>query len=201
MKTIIIYNPNSNGDSAVNAKALAKELKGNGIEVTLKKTTHAGHGEELAAQYAKENKEIILISLSGDGGYHEVVNGALLQPSSKLIVGVLPSGNANDHHAAVGGGSLAAAIIAKKYRTIDTIKVSATVNGEPWERYVHSYVGIGVTATAAKSLTEDRPNVVTEKLIVVKSLLSFSYVKIKEDAKVRRYSSILFGMSIQCRKL
>ena len=193
MKTIIIYNPNSTGDSAANAKALAKELKSNGIQVTLKKTTHAGHGEELAAQYAKENKEIILISSSGDGGYHEVVNGALLQPSSKLIVGVLPSGNANDHHSAVGSGSLAAAITAKSYRTIDTIKVSATVNGEPWERYAHSYVGVGVTATAAKSLTEDRPNVVTEKLIVVKSLLSFSYVKIKEDAKVRRYSSILFG--------
>ncbi len=193
MKVIIIYNPNSTGDSAANAKELAQQLKEHSVDVTLKKTTHAGHGEELAAKYANENKEIILISSSGDGGYHEVVNGALNANAKKLVVGVLPSGNANDHHSAVGSGSIVSAIVNNKIRTIDTIKVSATINGKPWVRYAHSYAGIGVTATAAKSLTEDRPNVITEKLIVVKSLFSFSYVKIKEGSHIRRYSSILFG--------
>ena len=193
MKTIIIFNPNSTGDSKANATSLAAQLRKEGVETVLKKTTHAGHGEELAAKYAKQNEPLVLISSSGDGGYHEVVNGALAQGQSKLVVGVLPSGNANDHYVAIGTDSIVEAIRDQKFHKIDTIKVTATIKGKPWVRYAHSYVGIGVTATAAKSLTEDRPNVITEKLIVARSLASFSHVKIKENGKTHRYSSIIFG--------
>ena len=108
-------------------------------------------------------------------------------------MGVLASGNANDHSTAIGSDSLAKAIIDEDFHHIDTVKVTATVKGKSWVRYAHSYVGIGVTATAAKSLTEDRPNIFTEKWIVARSLLSFSYVKLIEDGKKRRYSSLLFG--------
>lgn len=192
-KVVIIYNPNSTGDGEANAKALARELKAADISVSLRGTTHAGHGEEIAAHYAKKNEEIVLISSSGDGGYHEVINGALSLENSKLIVGVLPSGNANDHYTAIGSGSLAEAIQKQKVRSIDTIKVSATINGKPWVRYAHSYVGIGVTATAARSLTEERPNAFTEKWIVARSLFSFRSVKIIENGDSRHYSSLLFG--------
>lgn len=193
MKTVIIFNPNSTGDSESNAKTLAAQLKEKNIEVTLRKTTHAGHGEEIAEAYAKRDEDIVLISSSGDGGYHEVVNGALKHKTKRFVVGVLPSGNANDHHSALGSGSLAQSIAAKKFQNIDTIKVSATVKGEPWTRYAHSYVGMGVTAVAAKKLTEDRPNLFTEKWIVVKSLFSFRYIKLKVGSDVNRYSSLLFG--------
>ncbi len=37
MKVIIIYNPNSTGDSAANAKELAQQLKEHSVDVTLKK--------------------------------------------------------------------------------------------------------------------------------------------------------------------
>lgn len=193
MKVVIIYNPNSTGDSKANAKELARQLRDYKVPVETRKTTHAGHGEEIAAELAKKNESVVLISSSGDGGYHEVVNGALSVKKSKLIVGVLPSGNANDHHSALGSGSLAKSIRDKKFQSIDTIKVSATVDGEQWQRYAHSYVGVGVTAVAAKSLTEDRPNLFTEKWIVARSLLSFKYVKLQEGSKLRRYSSIIFG--------
>lgn len=193
MKTVIIYNLNSTGDSESNAKELARQLREKGIEVSTSKTTHAGHGEEIAERYAKRDEKVILISSSGDGGYHEVVNGALAHPTKHFIVGVLPSGNANDHHSALGSGSLAASIAKKKFRHIDTIKVTATVDGKPWARYAHSYVGMGVTAVAAKKLTEDRPNLITEKWIVLKSLFSFRYIKLKEHDGTRRYSSLLFG--------
>lgn len=193
MKVVIIYNPNSTGDSEANAKDLAKQLKNNGIDVTTRETTHAGHGEEIAADYAKRDEKIILISSSGDGGYNEVANGALAHENKNLVVGVLASGNANDHASAIGSSSLAQAIIKEKIQKIDTIEVTATVNGKPWKRYAHSYVGIGVTAKAAKRLTEDRPNAFSEKWIVVHALFSFSYAKLKEEDKTRRYSSLLFG--------
>lgn len=193
MNVVIIYNPNSTGDSKANAQALAEELKAKNIHVAMQATTHAGHGEEIAKELAKKDEEVILISSSGDGGYHEVVNGALAYETKNLVVGVLRSGNANDHYSALGSDSLAEAIKSKAYQHIDTIKVTAKVDGKDWTRYAHSYVGIGVTATAAKSLTEDRPNVVTEKWIVAKSLLSFKNVKIRVNGDTRRYSSLLFG--------
>lgn len=194
MKIVIIFNPNSTGDSEANAKNLAKDLKKAGLDVQTRKTTHAGHGEEIALDYAKSGEKILLISSSGDGGYHEVINGVLsLSKKSGLIVGVLPSGNANDHHSAIGSGSLVESIKNKDFHFIDTIKVSATIKGKPWVRYAHSYVGVGVTAQAAKRLTEDRPNLFTEKWIVLHALLSFRYIKLKEAGKTRRYSSVLFG--------
>ena len=193
MKVVIIYNPNSTGDGKANANELARELRRGDIDVAIRKTTHAGHASEIAEAYAASNEEIILISSSGDGGYHEVVNGALSNPKSKLIVGVLPSGNANDHHTSLSSGNIAKAIEKKKYQRIDTIKISGTVKGKPWVRYAHSYAGIGVTAVAAKRLTEERPNAFSEKWIVLHSLFSFRSVKVKEAGKKRRYSSIIFS--------
>ncbi len=192
-KVVIIYNPNSTGDSADNAKKLARDLKSAGMSASLRGTTHPGHGEEIAARYAKKNEPIILISSSGDGGYHEVVNGALSQEKSQLIVGVLPSGNANDHYTAIGSGSLADSIKKQEFRRIDTIKVTAKSNGKPLVRYAHSYGGIGVTAAAAHRLTIERPNIYTEKWIVLHSLFSFRSVKIKEHGYSRHYSSLLFN--------
>ena len=193
MNVVILYNPNSTGDSEKNAKQLARQLRAKSVAVRVQATSHAGHGEEIATKLAKQKTKTILISSSGDGGYHEVVNGVLAQEKSNLTVGVLPSGHANDHHSALGGDSLAKAILQGSTQTIDTIKVTATVKGKQWQRYAHSYVGIGVTANAAKRLTDERPNIFTEKWIVLHSLFSFSYVKLEEGNATRRYSSIIFG--------
>lgn len=193
MKVVIIYNPNSTGDSEANAKHLARRLKKIGVSAAVRATQFARHGEEIAAEYGKKDEEIILISSSGDGGYHEVVNGILRHPTKKIVIGVLPSGNANDHYGAMGTGHLLESIRDKNFQRIDTIKVTGVVDGKAWTRYAHSYVGIGVTALAAKQLILDRPNVLTEKWIVIRSLLSFRYSKVKEDGRPRRYSSLIFG--------
>lgn len=193
MKVVILYNPNSTGDGKANASALVKDLRSRDVEVRVQATTHAGHGLEIADKYAKLGEEMVLISASGDGGYHEVINGALPHVPPKIIVGVLPSGNANDHYTAIGTGDLAESIARRRFRRIDTIKVSATVNGEPWVRYAHSYVGIGVTASAAKKLTDHRPDAITEKFIVVHALFSYRYAKVREGRKTKRYSSLVFS--------
>lgn len=193
MNVVIIYNPNSTGDGRANASELARELRRENINVQLRKTTHAGHATEIAEAFAGSGKEIVLISSSGDGGYHEVVNGALAHGTSKLVVGVLPSGNANDHYTTLSSGNIAKAIRGKKYRRIDTIRLTGTIKGKPWVCYAHSYVGIGVTAVAAKRLTEERPNLFSEKWIVLHSLFSFRPVKLQESGKTHRYSSIIFS--------
>lgn len=51
MKVIIIYNPNSTGDSESNAKELARQLRKDKISVETRPTKHAGHGEEIAARW------------------------------------------------------------------------------------------------------------------------------------------------------
>lgn len=195
MNVLILYNPNSTGSSEENARSLADTLKAKSYQgkVEVRATEHAGHGEEIAREYAKSGEEIVLISSSGDGGYHELVNGALSSESSRVVTGVLPAGNANDHRTATKQQTLADAVSEGNFTTIDTIKVTATIDGKPWQRYAHSYGGVGVTATAAKKLTEDRPNELTEKWIVAKALLAFKSVSLNVDGKTQHYSSLLFA--------
>lgn len=193
MKIIILYNPNSTGDSKQNAINLRRQLQADSLPVEILATQYAGHAEEIAAEFAAKATPIIIISSSGDGGYHEVINGALSSKKSKVITGLLPSGNANDHHSAVSSGSLAKNILTNAITEIDTIAVSATINKKTWKRYAHSYVGIGISATAARDLTVKRPNIVTEKLLVAKSFVLLKPVVILVDGKERQYSSMIFS--------
>ena len=199
MKVVILYNPNSTGESKQLATefcdALAQADTTNILTIELTATQHAGHGEEIAASHAKKGEPCVIISASGDGGYHEVVNGALSADNSRVITGVLPAGNANDHHGAIGGDneSLIASILSEDYHDIDVLHLSAKVDGQAWARYAHSYAGIGVVARAARDLTKERPNVLQEKWLVAKSLFSFRYSKLIEGGKSRRYSSLVFS--------
>lgn len=196
MNVLIIYNPNSTGDSEQNARTFAEELRDThkkDLTVRLKRTTHAGHLEEIGREQARSGREIIIISSSGDGGYHELVNGVLDEPKSRVITGVLPSGNANDHSGALASGALAEAVISRKISKIDTLRITATVDGKPWVKYAHSYAGIGISAVAADDMTKHRPNVLSEKWLLVKSLASFKSTKIIVDGHTRRYSSIVWS--------
>src|SRR6478672_13590354 len=133
-KAVVIYNPNSTGDSEKNAKQFADDLKNESSEISIEivATKYAGHAEEIAAEYADE-KNTIIISSSGDGGYNEVINGSL-SGKAECAVAVLPSGNANDHHRAVGSDNLAESIIKGQTIKIEAIKLSATVDGKKWQR-------------------------------------------------------------------
>lgn len=188
---VIIYNPNSTGDSEKNARQFAKDLKrkNKAIAVEIIATKYAGHAEEIAAQFAA-HEDTVVISSSGDGGYNEVING-VLGTDGTCTVAVLPSGNANDHHRAVAPDDMIGSIIKAKTRTIETIQVTSTVDGKPWTRYAHSYVGFGLTPQVGKVLTEARPNVLTEKWHVIKHAFSFRHVAIEADGTVHKYHSLV----------
>lgn len=195
---IIIYNPNSTGNSEANAKHLYKQLRSELAKATvvdMVPTKHAGHAEELALKYASRHKKLLIISASGDGGYNEVINGIAASKNASAVSAVLPSGNANDHHRAVSHKLLIDRILQAKTLIIDGIRVSATVDGRPWIRYAHSYVGLGLTAYIGRKLTEASLNRFNEKWLVFKYLLLFRNVSLKvaPDLRWHHYSSVIFS--------
>lgn len=198
MKTpsiVIIYNPNSTGPSKEQALAFAKELKraDASVDVTCIATQYSGHGEALARQYATEGKPRLLISSSGDGGYHELVNGVLSVSGSEVMTGLLPGGNANDHYNAIHTEDVVDRILRSQPTTIDTIRVDAHIKGEPWVRYAHSYAGIGLTSHIGETLTKTKLNPLREVWIVVTHLFSHSPVRIRRHGRVYSYNSIIFS--------
>ncbi len=192
-EVVIIYNPNSTGNSAENAKKLRADLKDRSFKgkVTLRATKYPRHGEKIAATYANKKQKTLLVSSSGDGGYHEVINGILSNPSKNVIAGLLPSGNANDHFTAIGSKDVVADIIASKARYIDVLKIETTMKGRPWTRYAHSYLGVGISPVIGKELTKTKLNVFNEKVILIRELLSFDYVTVEMNGRRARLTSLI----------
>jgi diacylglycerol kinase family enzyme len=193
----IIYNPNSTGSG----KDLARQLKTDlasavpGLAVTLIPTEHPGHGEELAYELATATKHPLIISSSGDGGYHEVVNGLMraIREGATPVAGLLPAGNANDHFHSLHKGDVAAAIAAGHERSIDLLKLAATVDGRPFERYAHSYIGLGLTPQAGHELNQTKLNLIKEIGIVLKVLFFLRPVRLIVHNHPRLYDSLIFS--------
>lgn len=193
----IIYNPNSTGSGKSLASKLKKELQQRQYEpkISLVQTQHAGHAEEVAYKIAKESQSPLIISASGDGGYNEVVNGALKAQAEGAtpVTGLLPAGNANDHYHNVHGKDIAADIIKHRLQTIDVLELKGTVNGQPFTRYAHSYIGFGLTPEIGAKLNETDLNWFREIGVVGKGLFDFKPVRIQIGRSVRTYDSIVMS--------
>lgn len=190
-KIIVIYNPNSTGEGKKNAEDFQEQLAAvSEIPVTLQPTDFAGHAEEIV-QELENRDDTMVISSSGDGGYHEVINGALShgESTSKIITGLLPSGNANDHYHSVHRGDVIDRIVKGDVETIDLLKV--TVGN--WTRYAHSYVGIGLTPHIGEKLTQATLNPFNEIWLSIRYYLNFRPVKIYTDTGVHHYDSLIFS--------
>jgi diacylglycerol kinase (ATP) len=192
-EVVILYNPNSTGDSLKNARQLRQDLRNAqfSLPISLVGTKYRRHAEKLATKYAAQNQPILLISSSGDGGYHELINGVLAQKSSKIITGLLPSGNANDHYRAMSETPIVEQILHNEPRVVDVIRVTATVNGKEWVRYAHSYVGIGISPVIGRELNKKELNIFNEKFILLKELLVFKNVRIKQKGRTQKITSLI----------
>lgn len=194
---IIIYNPNSTG----NGKQLATELrtalhaKDKDLPISLKPTKYAGHAEAMAYELAKTDKRPLIISASGDGGYHEVVNGLIRaqREGAKPVAGLLPAGNANDHYTNIHAADTVKAILQHKTQTIDLLKLTSRSNGKPLERFAHSYMGIGLTPKVGKELNKTDLNWFNEIIIVCRVLFFLKPVRISVRGKNRSYDSLIFS--------
>lgn len=186
---IIIYNPNSTGNSQKNAREFRRELKSQNIPSKLVATDHAGHAFELAQKFANKNPHGMVVSSSGDGGYHEVINGVLTSENPTVTTGLLPSGNANDHYRFVHSGNTTRRIADGKVQKIDVLQITTP----DWTRYAHSYFGLGVTPHIGKVLNTHRPNRLQEGWVVLRNIVGIPEVRIYVRGKSQSYSHIVFN--------
>ena len=193
----IIYNPNSTGSSGQMAKDLEAQLKERfpKQKVELIATERIGHGKELAYSIAMASKNPLIISSSGDGGYHDVVNGAMRaqKKCAHPTTGLLPAGNANDHYRNLHGDDLLDRIEQQTSTKIDLLKINSVSGGEPVELYAHSYIGFGLTPFVGKELNKTKLNAMRESWLVVRSLFAMKSVKLKIGEQPRRYESVIFS--------
>ncbi len=191
----IIYNPNSTGPSDEYAKDLSSKLKEQfpKTAINLRQTKYAGHAQELASEYANSSKNPLIISVSGDGGYHEVVNGAINAQLSGAnpICAVMAAGNANDHSRTLQDQSLFEAIKSQKIKTIDLLKIEFETKGLKQQRYAHSYIGLGLTPGVAVELNKSNLNAINEIWIAMKTFYKLRPFKIERNNKKHTLDSML----------
>src|SRR3954465_7379953 len=77
-RIVIVFNPHSTGDAPASAEQLRAELARRLPEgpLELRPPQHAGHARDIAREVAGTGRPLI-VSVSGDGGYNEVVDGVM----------------------------------------------------------------------------------------------------------------------------
>ncbi len=193
----IIYNPKSTRSSEKLARDMLEKLRTvlPKQKVELASTEYAGHAVTLAYQLAKASKHPLIISASGDGGYHEVVNGLMRaqREGAHPVAGLLPAGNANDHFHDLHTDDFVQEVVAGNENCIDLLKITATYNGQSLERYAHSYIGIGLSPKVGHDLNESKSKRFNDVLILLKDIWSFSPVRLKIDGHARAYDNLIFS--------
>jgi diacylglycerol kinase (ATP) len=194
-RIVVVFNPKSTGK----APELAEQLRGElarrlpTTPVRLSPTQRAGHARVLAREAARTGRPLI-VSVSGDGGYNEVVDGAMQAANPDVVCAVLAAGNANDHRRVTRNRPLAEAIEAAEVRRIDLLRL--TIGDGPTARtsYAHSYIGLGLTPVVAVDLEKGGKGSLLEIVSVVRTFARFRPFTIAlEDGSRQRFDSLLFA--------
>lgn len=190
---IAIYNPNSTNDAATKARDFQQAAQRAGFDVTLTETTHAGHAEEIAQNIVRRYQQPLLISVSGDGGYNELINGVMQAKSNTTkqpVVAIIAAGNANDHKRTTRGDTpLLELMQAGATKQLDLLRLQTST----LDRYAHSYIGLGITPDVGRALNKHDLNRFLEVKLVWESFREFTPFSIVRDGKTRRYANLLFA--------
>lgn len=197
----IIFNPNSTGDAPKLAKALAGKIESHskqiGVQPTLTPTKYAKHAQKLTHDIAKKYKRPLIISVSGDGGYNEVVNGAMEAKSGTRsvnpVIAVIGAGNANDHKRVVRDEPLIALITKPNPKPIDILHLEASIGEKSLSRYAHSYIGIGISPEVAVELNRHSLSLWRELAIIVTTFMKFTPFSITHNRVTQDMDSIIFA--------
>jgi diacylglycerol kinase (ATP) len=198
-RVILIFNPQSTGDAREQAERLRDELASRApdLPVRLVPTEHAGHARDLAREEAGSGRPLI-VSVSGDGGYSEVVDGLLTAHGGDPVAAVLPAGNANDHRRATRERPLADAILAGDVSRMDVLRLSI---GTDTVLHAHSYVGLGLTPIVAIDLERGGKGSLREIVSVVRTFARFRPFRIRlADGSEASYDSLVFANIDQMAK-
>ena len=203
---IIIFNPKSTGEAPAKARRLQKRLERKGLTCILRATEHAGHATDIAYAAAKKYSRPLIVSVSGDGGYNEVINGAMRAVDEGVahqpVCAIMPAGNANDHRRSTRRRPLTWAIQHAKPEAIDILRLTAKCQGTTLTRYAHSYIGLGLTSKAAAALNREQLTRFKETLIVLRILLNFDPITIKmPDGSIKKLDSLVCANIHQMSKV
>lgn len=197
----IIFNPNSTGDAPEMAKRLRtqidKHTKTIGTKAVLTPTKRAGHAIELARDIALNHERPLIISVSGDGGYNEVINGAMQakarSTTARPVTAVAGAGNANDHRRVVRKEPLIDLIKRAEPKAIDLIRISATAKDFSLSRYAHSYIGYGVTPQVGHELNKHGKSLYHEIKSILKTYRTYAPFRIERDKKQLVLDNLIFA--------
>jgi diacylglycerol kinase family enzyme len=163
------------------------------LPVTFQPTRYPGHARELAHAAAGSGRPLI-IAVSGDGVYNEVVNGIMDVDGSRAVSAVAAAGNANDHRRSTRRMPLVAAILDGRARHLDLLRLTVRTRGAWWSRYAHSYVGLGLTPLMAIGLNNDMKGTVMELISVMRTFNRLEPVEISTAAGERAlFDSLVFA--------
>jgi diacylglycerol kinase (ATP) len=201
-RVVVIFNPHSTG----RAPQLAGELRADlahrlpAVPVTLSPTERAGHARELAREAASTGRPLI-VSVSGDGGYNEVVDGVMQAGRSEVVCAVMAAGNANDHRRTTRERPLAEAVAAGEVHRIDLLRLTTGAGSAARTRYAHSYVGMGLTPVVAVDLEKGSKGSLREMVSVVRAFARFRPFEVElEDGTRGSFDSLLFANINQMAK-
>jgi len=188
----IVFNPNSTGDAQERAEELAAQLKERAPELPsrLRPTERAGHGREIARDAARGGTPLV-VSVSGDGGYNDVVNGLIEAGADTAYAAVLAAGNANDHRRATKERPLVDGIVDGDVSRLDLLKMSADDDREV--RYAHSYIGLGITPTVALELEKGGKGSVKEVISTIRTFSKFRPFVIETGSGRESFDSVIFA--------
>lgn len=180
---LLVYNPTSSGGGEGKAHTLARDLRllAPDLDVELVPTEYAGHARRIAESAARTYRPLV-VSVSGDGGYNEVVDGAMAAGDglhTGTVVAVASAGNANDHRRVTRRRPLAEAIADGAVEHLDLLRL--TVGPNP-PRYAHSYIGLGITPVVALSLERSGKGSLRELVTTVREFLRFRPFEIELEA-------------------
>ncbi|HEY2191518.1 MAG TPA: diacylglycerol kinase family protein [Actinomycetospora sp.] len=180
---LLVYNPTSSGGGEGKAHTLARDLRrlAPDLDVELVPTEYAGHARRIAESAARTYRPLV-VSVSGDGGYNEVVDGAMAGGDGThtgTVVAVASAGNANDHRRVTRRRPLAEAIADGVVEHLDVLRL--TVGPNP-PRYAHSYIGLGITPVVALSLERSGKGSMRELVTTVREFLRFRPFEIELEA-------------------
>ena len=194
-RIVIIFNSNSTGNAQQSAEELRDDLAARlpDVPVTLSPTQHAGHARDLARDAAAVGSPLV-VSVSGDGGYNEVVNGVMDAGNPRAACAVRAAGNANDHRRVTREQPLADAIEAGEIRRLDLLRLTVGTGTSAEVRYAHSYIGVGLTPVIAVDLEKGGKGSWREIASVVRGFARFRPFPIRlEDGRRRRIDSLVFA--------
>lgn len=191
---VIVFNPNSTGDAERLANQLGTALSRRRPElpVELRPTERAGHAREIAREVASSGRPLI-VSVSGDGGYNEVVDGVMQAPGTRAVCAVLAAGNANDHRRVTRERPLADSILAGEVRRMDLLRLTVGDGPGAVTRYAHSYIGLGITPVVALELEKGGKGSFREIVTTIRAFARFRPFEIEVADGPRSFDSLVFA--------